>query len=165
MPKTRPRTAKASERRRAATCAHNPIAVKLNAGAAPPSRDGDGIQDHIDAAGHADERKLLRAGLEAAGTRQAETAAMLIAVARTLLDLSGGDFAVWLRAIADDFEAMDPDQDDREDQATTPRRAMQDGDDGDGRPQGGHTLQSPSGAGADLSGAPSPSARRRRQAH
>jgi hypothetical protein len=47
--------------------------------------------------------------------RQAECAAMLIAVTRMLLNLRGSDFAVWLRSIADDFEATDPDHEDPED--------------------------------------------------
>lgn len=40
--------------------------------------------------------------------RQAESAAMLIAVTRMLLNLRGRDFAAWLRSIADDFDATDP---------------------------------------------------------
>jgi hypothetical protein len=47
--------------------------------------------------------------------RQAECAAMLIAVTRMLLNLRGRDFAVWLRSIADDFEATDPEPEDAED--------------------------------------------------
>jgi hypothetical protein len=47
--------------------------------------------------------------------RQAECAAMLIAVTRMLLNLRGRDFAVWLRSIADDFEATDPEPEDVED--------------------------------------------------
>ncbi|MFO1148413.1 MAG: hypothetical protein U1E62_08550 [Alsobacter sp.] len=49
--------------------------------------------------------------------RQAECAAMLIALTRMLLNLRGRDFAVWLRSIADDFEATDPEPEDVEDLA------------------------------------------------
>lgn len=42
--------------------------------------------------------------------RQAECAAMLVAVTRLLLNMRGRDYAAWLRSVADDFEATDPDE-------------------------------------------------------
>lgn len=50
--------------------------------------------------------------LGAETTRQAECAAMLIAVTRMLLNLRGRAFAAWLRSVADDFEESDPDPED-----------------------------------------------------
>jgi hypothetical protein len=47
--------------------------------------------------------------------RQAECAAMLIAVTRLLLNMRGRDFATWLRSVADDFETTDLDKEDPED--------------------------------------------------
>jgi hypothetical protein len=57
----------------------------------------------------------IAASADAEAVRQAECAAMLIAVTRMLLNLRGRDFAIWLRSIADDFEATDPDHEDPED--------------------------------------------------
>lgn len=42
--------------------------------------------------------------------RQAECAAMLVAVTRLLLNMRGREYAAWLRTIADDFEETDLDE-------------------------------------------------------
>lgn len=69
-----------------------------------------------------------RAKLEAEAMRQAECAAMLIAVTRMLLDLRGRDFARWLRSIADDFDASDPEAETPEDLARDLIRLSREGE-------------------------------------
>lgn len=59
------------------------------------------------------ERAAQRAHAEA--MRQAECAAMLIAVTRLLLNMRGRDYAAWLRSVADDFDATDLDQENPDD--------------------------------------------------
>jgi hypothetical protein len=60
-------------------------------------------------------RRGAAARVHAEAMRQAECAAMLIAVTRLLLNMRGRDYAAWLRSVADDFEATDPDEEHPED--------------------------------------------------
>jgi hypothetical protein len=74
----------------------------------------------------------MRARLEAEAMRQAECAAMLIAVTRMLLNMRGSAFATWLRSIADDFDATDPDTEHAEDLAQELIRLSRHGEGRDG---------------------------------
>jgi hypothetical protein len=60
-------------------------------------------------------RTSTAARAHAEAMRQAECAAMLVAVTRLLLNMGGRDYATWLRSVADDFEATDLDQEDPDD--------------------------------------------------
>ena len=83
----------------AAAASDGPPAAKKNAG----SPDA--------AAGRArSTRQRAAARVHAEAMRQAECAAMLIAVTRLLLNMGGRDYAAWLRSVADDFEATDLEQ-------------------------------------------------------
>lgn len=60
-------------------------------------------------------RQKAAARVHAEVMRQAECAAMLVAVTRLLLNMRGRDYAAWLRSVADDFETTDPDEEHPED--------------------------------------------------
>lgn len=53
---------------------------------------------------------IAAARAHAEAMRQAECAAMLVAVTRLLLNMRGREYAAWLRTVADDFEETDLDE-------------------------------------------------------
>lgn len=105
MPNSRSDKAAKRERRQKPTSSDERPAVKLRRETARLQAEPEAPP--LPQAGASALLDGLRKMLDAEMTRQAESAAMLIAVTRLLLNLGGREYAAWLRSVADDFEATD----------------------------------------------------------